>query len=509
MATVLQPFDSSQQNQPQNPQQNQGSPQGSPTSATPAATPQSPSAPTNSGSYVNLQKYMNANQDFNQQGGGFSGAVTGNINQQSQQVAQNTQAAQNAFQNNSSGNFNAFAQNQGVVNQALANPTDYVQNNPQAAQQFQSVLNAKYTGPNSLQDLTGNQNYNNLQNQAQSATTEANQTQNESGRMNLLNQMFGNSKYAGGQRTLDQLFLQNSPQAQQQFAQSQQQANTASQGLNQAQQQSQAVAQNYAQQAQNMSQQAQQGLTASGSGLQNTVNQEVASANASGAYQNALSGVQNNYQLDPSLASKLGVSGNTTYGVDLSQYLAQAAPATAANAATAQDYAKFSALQQLQGTGTEVSNFLNSADASKAGTYNPYTFNASAANAAVAQNQQAYQQALAGTGAVVGNDALMKAIGEVPSYGGFAYQRSANLQNAVENAYKVNEANAQYMSANKEAQQTAQVQAARQALEQMATLGTAEFNSGLGENRVQAPISQMEQELINLGNHGQLGQYSW
>lgn len=528
MATEWQPFDTQAQQQQNQNQQSQGQnqSQGSPTSAAPVqnqqnsnqqqATPGSfnQNAPTNSGSYVNLQKYMNANQNFDQNQGGFSGAVTGNINQQSQGAQQNTQAAQNAFQTQAAGNFNAFAQNQPVVSQALADPSQFVQNNPQGAQQFQSVLNAQYTGPSSLQNLSGTQNFANIQNQANAAQQSAQQTQSESGRMALLNQMYGGGgNYNQGAQTLDQMLLQNSPQAQQQFAQTQQQANAAVQGLNQAQSQSQGMAQSYTQQANQMAQNAQQQLTGAGTNLQNTINQQVATdnANAASAYGNVASGVNNNYQLSPDLASQLGLSGNETYGVNLGQYLSQSAPATAANVASGQDYATFNALQQLQGGGHEVGNFLNPADASQAGTYNPYAFNTTAANQAIAQAQTAYQAAIDPTQqGLQSYQQEMNAAGQLKSFGGWSGQELGAIASNMNNTYNNQMATAQYMSANQAAQQTAEQQATLTALQNMANLGTSAWQQGVNsDSAIQPDISKYENELKNLGNNGSYGQYSW
>jgi hypothetical protein len=420
MATVLQPFQNqADQQQQTGPALGQGSPTaaasqpggvsspGSPSTPTSGASPSSASAPTNSGQYTNLQKYFNANQNFNQ-GQGLSGQVAGTIGQEANQAQQNTQSASNTFQNQANSNFNNFAQNQGTVQQALANPNQFVQSNPNAVQQFQSVLNAQYGGPQSLSSLSGNQNYNVLQNQTQAAQQQAGLTQSQAGQMQLLQQMYGNPTYSQGQQSLDQLFMQ-SPQANQQFGQAQQQAAKASQGLQQAQQQATGMAQSYTQQANQMAQGAQQGLTAAGTNLQNSINTEVANANTQGqtAYQNLINQIGQNQPLSAGLANQLGLGGAGlapgqaangqpvyTYGANLGQYIAQNAPATAANAASANDYATFAALQQLQGNGTEVGNILNGANASQAGTYNPYSVNTAAMQNAISQGQNAYNQAI-------------------------------------------------------------------------------------------------------------------
>src|ERR1035437_10062801 len=98
MATILSPFDVGSQDQNQQKQQGQGqapsfnnvtpstaigggvATPGAPGASTapPGATPSSTPAGTSSGGFQNIQKYLGANQNFDQAKGGLAGEITNN-----------------------------------------------------------------------------------------------------------------------------------------------------------------------------------------------------------------------------------------------------------------------------------------------------------------------------------------------------------------------------------------------------------------------------------------------
>lgn len=354
-------------------------------------------AGTQSGAYPNLQQYMSANQNWtNQQGQGLGGEIASNLGQQGQQIQQGTQNAQQAFQNtgntwaeNTQNAANAF--NQGI---AGGNAYNFTQNNPQAQQQAGQALNANYQGPQNLFGVN-----NNLQQQAQNYTNTAGQLGTESGRFNLLQQMFGGNNYNQGQQSLDQALLQTNPQQQQQLKGAQQQATQTQQNLQNANAGAQQQAQAWQNLGQNTSQQAAQNLNAA----VNTENQ-----NIQNQYQIAQQGqaaniaALQNGNISQALATQLGITAPiaSTYGVNATQYLTQPA-LTMGNTAQQADYNQMAALQQLAGAAPTALTAGNSAALQQdqlAGTpgtsAGQETFNNPAYQAAIKQNQAAYNQAI-------------------------------------------------------------------------------------------------------------------
>ena len=415
MASVDQPFqpqdqEQNQQNQttanssmgqPQQVTSGAGSVGGGAGSMSPAGGSSSNNpAPTNSGTYPNISKYMQANQNWNADQGGLGGEITSNLNQQGQGINNQVQSAANAFQNQG----NTWQQNTNQANTAfqsgLVDPNAYLQNNSNAQQQANTALNAQYNGQQDLNSANPN-----LNQQVQNYQTNAQQGQTESGRFNLLQQMFNNPTYTQGQKSLDQAFLENSPTAQNQFQQALQNSKQSAlgyQNANNAAQQSAQDWQNYANQVQ---QQSRGALNASigneGSNIQNEYTQ--AQANQ----QQQLQAIQNNLaqgQLTQAQVNELGLGnlvGKQLYNTNLSQY-ATTPTLTAQNTATAADYARMNALNQLAGFAPGAANAastqLLAQYQNQPGTLynssNDVGFNNAAANQAIQNAAQSYQDAL-------------------------------------------------------------------------------------------------------------------
>lgn len=176
--------------------------------------------PTTSGGFQNIQKYLNANQGFNQAQGGLAGEIANNVTGQANQANQAVQGAFNNFNTAATNASNAFNPNsaQGAANftslnniagNGGANAYSDLQANPNDAANATALLQANYAGPTQINpsDLT------NLQQQYGSNLSNLGQeTGSEAGRFNLLNQMFGNNTYSQGQQSLDNAFLQNNAQ---------------------------------------------------------------------------------------------------------------------------------------------------------------------------------------------------------------------------------------------------------------------------------------------------------
>lgn len=244
-------------------------------SSVPTSNGNSP-APTSSGfagSFNNLSKYINANQNFDKDQGGLAGVISGNINNQATNFNNNLSGAQNAFNTGYNNSVNSFdlnnTNNSNLFNNAISDPNSFVNgstvvngntnvnssqpvtiqpanptpgsfqailppsvsipespsnNTPTTLSTsptgstgtdninaFNNIVNANYSGPQGLESLNGPQSLSSLQQQGTSLTNNINNAQTENGRFNLLQSMFGgnNSNYSKGQQNLDNLFLQS------------------------------------------------------------------------------------------------------------------------------------------------------------------------------------------------------------------------------------------------------------------------------------------------------------
>lgn len=333
------------------------------------------SAATTSGNFPNLQQYMNANANFNQAGGGLAGKVVSNLNQEGQQVQNNTTQASNVF-NNQVNSANQNMSNAFTNAQAdLTNPYQATQT-PSNISQFQQALGGNYSGPQNLSNLTGNNNYTNLQQQASNYTNQAQQTQTENGRFNLLSNMFGGNNYTQGQQTLDNSILQSSPQQMQQLKGAVTQANTVNQNLTNAYNQSQQAGNAAQANAQQIGQQTQAALNNAIGNQYGTVQNEL--TNATALQQQQMTAAQQglaNGSINQSLANELGLTslaGQSMYGVNASPYLTANA-LNINNTATQGDYNNFQALQKLTGGATNDltgnnAQYLNQFSANPNGT---------------------------------------------------------------------------------------------------------------------------------------------
>lgn len=179
------------------------------TSATSTAPQYSP-AGTKSGSFQNVQNYLDANAGFNQDKG-LAGKAYGTLKDQQQQQENAIGGASNEFQQQSSQVGEAYDPSKvsNFVQQATADPTTYA-SDPNNVAAYQKMLGAQYTGPQNLA------NAGDLQNNAQQFAQTTNLTTSEPGRMALLNKLYGggagNANYTSGQQSLDNLLMQGNPE---------------------------------------------------------------------------------------------------------------------------------------------------------------------------------------------------------------------------------------------------------------------------------------------------------
>lgn len=351
---------------------------------------------SNSGNFPNLNQYMTANQGWNQSTGGLGGAVAGNLNQGTNQVQSSVQNANNAFQNQGNNWAGNAATTNNAFQQGITDPYAYSQGQG-ANQQANQALNQAYTGPQNLAASNPN-----LANQAQNNFQNAQQSQTEGGRFNMLQQMFGGQgNYNSGEQTLDNALLQGSQSNMGQLQ-------GATQKATQAQQ-------NY-QNTNNADTNAAGAWTNQGatdqSAARTALNNEIGNVSAQMAqsYTNAQANQGQQMAADTAglnagtitqaQAAQLGLSSlPNTYGVNAASYL-NAPSLTEGNTATAQDYQNIGALQSLGGTNGAIqapnSQFLSTYQNQPGTLYTPST--AVSMNpgfqAAVTQNQQAYQNAI-------------------------------------------------------------------------------------------------------------------
>lgn len=152
--------------------------------------------PLDTGSgYQNLDSYLNSNQSqqFGQQ---VHDKVGGDV----KAAQQNMQDAGNAFTTRVKEANNTPTSDQ--LNSSIANPTGA------DAKQFQTWENQSYQGPNSLAEDSGN--YNKYWSGAGKANTSAQLLGSEPGRFTLLDSYFGKPSYNNGQKSLDNLLVQQS-----------------------------------------------------------------------------------------------------------------------------------------------------------------------------------------------------------------------------------------------------------------------------------------------------------
>ncbi len=417
MATVANPFDTNNSNadgQPGQPVQGQNT---NPTlggqsgvagtsGTTNPNAPQSNPGSSSSGSFQNLSKYINANKGFNAENGGLAGTVAGNINNQAQQTQQNVQGAQNLFNTQAQQNVSGF-NNGDAVQQAVADPYAFTQNNPEGTQKVIAAENAQYTGPKGFQDLQGQNSLANLSIQNSNINNLADQTKSQSGQYNLLRQMFGTPSYTGGQQNLDQLIMNNAPGAQNQFAAARQQAANTNQALGASQQQAQQQAAQNSQLATKVQTDTRAALNNAVGSTNTAIGQEVTDAQkANDAYIQKVITDFKNGKLSTDEYNSLGgansglTSGMGTYNVDPTQFITNSLAPTAQQVATTGDYNKIAALNQLMGGGAvaneDSSKILQSfGDATQAGKYDPNTaqfngggYNQSVGTANAAINKQ-------------------------------------------------------------------------------------------------------------------------
>lgn len=174
----------------------------------------SKSAAKQSGSFVNLNKYINANtEQSNQLGSDVSNKIVGLGTEAKNQI--NTAKDQFSSQVNAgtiSNLDNAATDAQNVVNKAIKkqvtdNFTDDELN------RFKEVTNATYNGPNQIEDVTDI--YNPASQLKDKVNNYSKLSETDEGRSQLLSEIYNRPSYSQGQVTFDNLLLSGNQESKQ------------------------------------------------------------------------------------------------------------------------------------------------------------------------------------------------------------------------------------------------------------------------------------------------------
>lgn len=187
-----------------------------------AQSPQAPTpgaGPTSSGQFENLDKYLQVNS-----GQGFGEKVAGKLQGEVDSANQAREQAGATFKAQSDSGTTSF--NQGIVDDALKDPTKFV-GDQKNIDEFNKQRDAKYGGPNNLGDTPAL--YNQTFGTARAASDKARASESEGGRFQILTNYFNRPSYSQGEKSLDNLLIQNDPNTQQAFKNIRQQADATQQ----------------------------------------------------------------------------------------------------------------------------------------------------------------------------------------------------------------------------------------------------------------------------------------
>lgn len=346
--------------------------------------------PTDSG-WTNLNSYLNTNQD---QAAQMGNDVAGKLTDQATGAQSSLKSVNDDF--NSKAVAPTLGTEQANIDAAVQDPTSYASDSSKLAN-IQNDLSANYTGPKSIQDDSG---YANAVSKYNTAQQNLSLTGSESGRMNLLQNQYARPDYNQGQQSLDQLLLENNPDAQNSLSNVNNKFSGLMNEIGQATTASQAIAAQKASDAKNTSSYANTAIgnaaNTQSTTYQDRLKADIASDDATRAQSLAISNAIANNQLTAEQAKLFGLNGTTnSYGVNAANYLKydNGTNATANNVTSAEEAAKINALFKLLG---QDSSSQYSMDPAAHGTYVAPKFNVDTQGyqAALTQAHTAYDAAL-------------------------------------------------------------------------------------------------------------------
>lgn len=303
--------------------------------------------PTSSGRFFNLSNYLKANTGPGQQS--LAGKIASNVQNQAQTAKNEIQSGQEQFQKSVA----ASTPNQQQTNQYL----QQIQQDPSKIdqQQFQQYRDAKYTGPQNIQ------NANQIQTNVGNITQTAKQTGSEAGRFNVLRQMFNKPSYTTGQQRLDQVLLQSNPQELAKLRETQKIAAQTERELGKTLTGAETAARQAEAQAVATRDAIRGGLNTAATTLQSDLTSRAQAENALRTQQyNDVVNRLNSGRLTDEDMKNLGVSSGDVLFLqnkNLGDFLQKGQDANAQNIASAEDIAKINVLKKLAGdTGSKEAN---------------------------------------------------------------------------------------------------------------------------------------------------------
>lgn len=339
-----------------------------------SAAPTGSGKPTSSGSWVNLNSYLDANKD---QGAQVGQTIAGTVEDLGNKAQTSIDTLGTNF--NAAVQNNSVKQDQDAVNNAISGAQGLKAGqslDDNTFNAFQAQKNATYGGPT---DVTGFDGYTDAQKNVNTASTAVGQTGSEAGRNVLLQNQYKNSSVNGynqGENNLDQLLLENSPGAQEALHPLQSKwanlSNALGTTVSTGNAAAQTGAQSTAQTAQSAAKAAADAQAAYEASLNQTTQDQWAKTQE---LINQYKGqpLANNMTPEQLAASGLTL-GQKVYNTNLQNYVNQSTP-TAATNANLDQYAQDAALSKLAG----VNGMLQ--DTSLAGTANMGMFDKSLAPA--------------------------------------------------------------------------------------------------------------------------------
>lgn len=307
--------------------------------------------------FVGLDKYMNANKG-NDFGGQFTGKVQGSIDSAKDSLKQGAEGFTGASNQGAVKWNDVQDQAKGIVDSAGDNTSQ------DDVSKFKGFTGAKYQGPESfLGSSYGTQ----AQGSVQKAAQQGNALQSEGGRFALLDQFYGRPKYSMGEKSLDNLLVQNAPGV---GARSQAIGGQAKQLSGQAGQTEQSLnnlAASNRQATQDTARQSKDYLGNSLAGFQTDLNQRYGDFNsANDAFNQGRRGDISDDAWDAESMGLFGLEeGSNLYDINAGDYVQDNPSASLGQFASDQDYAKYLALSQLAG---DDPSYLSAADRAQAGT---------------------------------------------------------------------------------------------------------------------------------------------
>lgn len=329
--------------------------------------------------FVSLDKYFNANKSS-----GFGNQVTGKVQGSIDSAKQDLQAGSEAFSNASNQGTTRWNDVEGQVKGIVQNAGD--QTSQDDVSRVRGLADAQYRGPESFM---GTAYGSKAQGSVDKARQQGKALQSEGGRFALLDQYYGRPNYSMGEKSLDNLLVQNTPGV---AARSQTLGTQAKQVEGQAgqvQRDMNTLAAMNRQATQDAAKNTRETVSGAVGGFKDDLSKRYADYGSGlDAYNQARSGDISDDTWDAETLGLFGLNGGENlYNLDASTYLQENPKAALGEFASDEDYAKYLALSQLAG---EDPTFLSAADRAKAGT--------GADKGRIGVNREAFQRDLADVG---------------------------------------------------------------------------------------------------------------